>query len=77
MYLHITFQLISLKAELLRKQEEVNEKKQLPHNRIENFKPPPPKPSEKNNDAPNTKKSFQDSLKAIDTEELEAYKKSK
>lgn len=61
----------------MKKQEEVNEKKQLPQNRIENFKPPPPKPSEKNNDTPKTKKTFQDSLKAIDTKELEAYKKSK
>lgn len=73
----VTFQLINLKAELLRKQEEVNEKKQLPQNRIENFKPPPPKPSKNNNDAPKTKKCFQDSLKAIDTGELEACKKSK
>lgn len=76
MYMYF-FQLISLKAELLKKQEEVNEKKQLPQNKIENFKPPPPKTCEKNNGVVEAKKNFKDSLKAIDTEEFEAIRKSK
>lgn len=70
-------QLFSLKAELLRKQEEVNEKRRLPQHKLENFKPPvKEKKQEKDPDAP-YKKTFKDSLKAVDTEELEACRKAK
>lgn len=69
--------LFSLKAELLRKQEEVNEKRRLPQHKLENFKPPvKEKKQEKDPDAP-YKKTFKDSLKAVDTEELEACRKAK
>ncbi|CAB3233552.1 unnamed protein product [Arctia plantaginis] len=71
--------LFSLKAELLRKQEEVNEKKQQPKHKLENFKPPvvaKGKDQEKNTNK-EYKKSFKDSLKAIDAEELEACRKTK
>lgn len=72
------FQLFSLKAELLRKQEEVQEKKQLPQHKVENFKPVQVKTSENNESGTNKeKKTFKDSLKAIDTEELEACRKAK
>ncbi|GBP15213.1 Coiled-coil domain-containing protein 174 [Eumeta japonica] len=67
--------LLSLKAELLKKQEEVLEKKQLPQNKLENFKPHLPQKTEKN-DKPE-KKSFRDNLKEVDTDELEACRKSK
>ncbi|CAH0596298.1 unnamed protein product [Chrysodeixis includens] len=70
--------LFSLKAELLRKQEEVNEKKQLPQNRLENFKPPARERDKDEKQANKEyKKSFKDRLKAVDTEELEAIRKSK
>ncbi|XP_053615330.1 coiled-coil domain-containing protein 174 isoform X2 [Plodia interpunctella] len=69
--------LVSLKAELLRKQEEVNEKKQSPLNKIENFKPAAARISQTEKDAKSSKKSFKESLKAIDTEELEACRKAK
>lgn len=74
--LYILFQLLSLKAELHKKREEVIDKKQLPHNRIENYKCPPSKSSNKTGDK-ETKKSFKDGLKAVDTEELEACRKAK
>lgn len=66
--------LFSLKAELLRKQEEVLVKKQMPQHKAENFKPPPVKTdkSEKSD-----KKSFKENLKAVDVEELQASRKSK
>ncbi|XP_028158601.1 coiled-coil domain-containing protein 174 [Ostrinia furnacalis] len=68
--------LLSLKAELLKKQEEVYEKKHLPQHKIENFKPAPSKPSIEETKE-HSKKSFKDSLKAVDTEELEANRKVK
>ncbi|XP_075984787.1 coiled-coil domain-containing protein 174 [Anticarsia gemmatalis] len=70
--------LFSLKAELLRKQEEVNEKKQLPKHKVENFKPPTAVKAKAEKDVGKEyKKTFKDSLKAVDTEELEACRKSK
>nr|XP_049693727.1 coiled-coil domain-containing protein 174 [Helicoverpa armigera] len=72
--------LFSLKAELLRKQEEVNEKRRLPQHKIENFKPPPAREKEKDQDKDTKtayKKTFKDSLQAVDTEELEACRKAK
>lgn len=62
---------------MLRKQEEVKEKKHLPQHRVENFKPPPAKPSVKEKSNKEYKKSFKDSLKAVDSEELEACRKAK
>lgn len=56
----------------------MNEKKQLPQNKLENFKPPA---REREKDAKQAnkeyKKTFKDRLKAIDTEESEAIRKSK
>lgn len=70
--------LFSLKAELLRKQEEVNEKRQQPQHKLENFKPTPAKDKNLEKDAKKAyKKTLKDSLKAVDTEELEACRKSK
>ncbi|KAJ8709141.1 hypothetical protein PYW07_008967 [Mythimna separata] len=71
--------LFSLKAELLRKQEEVNEKRQQPQHKLENFKPPSAKDKKSlDQDAKKEyKKTFKDSLKAVDTEELEACRKAK
>ncbi|XP_063375676.1 coiled-coil domain-containing protein 174 [Cydia amplana] len=68
--------LLSLKAELLKKQEEVHEKKHLPQHRVENYKPPVAKTSSRN-DKHQEKRTFKDSLKAVDTEELEACRKAK
>ncbi|XP_063623078.1 coiled-coil domain-containing protein 174 [Cydia splendana] len=68
--------LLSLKAELLKKQEEVHEKKHLPQHRVENYKPPVAKTSSKN-DKDKEKRTFKDNLKAVDTEELEACRKAK
>lgn len=69
--------LLSLKAELLKKQEEVIQKKQLPQNKVENFKPPSAKSIEKEKVTNEYKKSFKDNLKAVDVEELEACRKAK
>ncbi|KAJ8711710.1 hypothetical protein PYW08_008664 [Mythimna loreyi] len=70
--------LFSLKAELLRKQEEVKEKRQQPQHKLENFKPPPAKDKSLERDAKKGyKKTFKDSLNAVDTEELEACRKAK
>lgn len=69
--------LFSLKAELLRKQEEVNEKKQLPKHKLENFKLPSVATSRKQDSKREQKKTFKDCLTAVDTEELEACHKSK
>ncbi|KAJ2954819.1 hypothetical protein O0L34_g3131 [Tuta absoluta] len=70
--------LLNLKAELLKKQEEVQGKKHLPQHNLQSFKPPLAKPSERPlKGGFNTKKTFKDSLQAVDTEELEAYKKTK
>jgi hypothetical protein len=67
-------QLVSLKAELLRKQAEVNEKKHLPQHKLENFKPPKPASNEKC--AENLgKKTLIDNLNSVDAEELEANRK--
>ncbi|KAM3961204.1 coiled-coil domain-containing protein 174 [Aphomia sociella] len=68
--------LLSLKAELLKKQEEVLEQKQLPKNKLENFKPTLVKTTDTNKNE-KTKISFKDKLKAVDTEELEACRKAK
>lgn len=65
-----------MKAELHKKREEVFDKKQLPESRIENYKRPPAKANDKSADK-EPKKSFKDRLKAVDTEELEACRKSK
>ncbi|KPJ10802.1 Uncharacterized protein C3orf19-like [Papilio machaon] len=67
--------LLGLKAELLKKQEEVIEKKQLPQHKVENFKPP--KAEKKPDDNQQSHKTFKDNLKAVDTDELEAIRKSK
>ncbi|CAK1593834.1 unnamed protein product [Parnassius mnemosyne] len=68
--------LLSLKAEVLKKQEEVLEKKQLPQHRIENYKPPKVEKQCLDKSKEN-QKCFKDSLKAVDTDELEACRKSK
>ncbi|XP_061728463.1 coiled-coil domain-containing protein 174 isoform X2 [Cydia pomonella] len=68
--------LLSLRAELLKKQEEVHEKKHLPQYRVENYKPPVAKTSSKNY-KDQEKRTFKDNLKAVDTEELEACRKAK
>ncbi|XP_045454426.1 coiled-coil domain-containing protein 174 [Melitaea cinxia] len=68
--------LISLKAELLKKQEEIQEKKHLPQHNLNNFKPSQPtRKSYKSDD--DKKKSLKDNLKAIDAEEFEDCRKSK
>ncbi|XP_031770480.2 coiled-coil domain-containing protein 174 [Galleria mellonella] len=69
--------LLSLKAELLKKQEEVLEQKQLPQKKLENFKPPLSKNKHVDNCSEKSKTSFKDKLKAVDTEELEACRKAK
>ncbi|XP_046972059.1 coiled-coil domain-containing protein 174 isoform X2 [Vanessa cardui] len=71
--------LLSLKAELLKKQEEIQEKKHLPqHNLEHNFKPSQSE-NKKNKDEGNnpTKKSLKDNLRAVDAEEFEACRRSK
>ncbi|KOB64457.1 Uncharacterized protein OBRU01_24240 [Operophtera brumata] len=68
--------LFNLKAELLKKQEEVFEKKQLPQHNVENFKPPAPKPQAEQSEKVQ-KKSFKDRLNDVDVEELEACRKAK
>ncbi|XP_034836101.1 coiled-coil domain-containing protein 174 [Maniola hyperantus] len=69
--------LLSLKAELLKKQEEVQEKKHLPQHNLELFKPHQ-SAEKKNKSEPQTeKKSFKDKLKAVDVEEFEACRKAK
>ncbi|XP_045522418.1 coiled-coil domain-containing protein 174 [Pieris brassicae] len=67
--------LFSLKAELLKKQEEVLEKKNLPKHRLENYKPV--KVLDKNKHESNNTQTLKSKLKAIDTDELEAQRKSK
>ncbi|RVE50439.1 hypothetical protein evm_004976 [Chilo suppressalis] len=68
--------LVSLKAELLKKQDEVKNKKQLHQHKLVNFKPPLTKKQagvEKyHNDG---KKSFKDSLKSVDADELEVNRR--
>ncbi|CAH2054569.1 unnamed protein product, partial [Iphiclides podalirius] len=66
--------LLSLKAEVLKKQEEVIEKKQLPQHNVETFKPKAEKKCDVNKQ---NHKSFKDNLKAVDIEELETLRKSK
>ncbi|CAG9568038.1 unnamed protein product [Danaus chrysippus] len=66
--------LLSLKAELLKKKEEALEKKHLPQHNVQNFKP---SVSEKKNKSEANKTSLKDKLKVIDTDELEACRKSK
>lgn len=60
----------------MKKQEEVSEKKRLPQNKLENFKPVSHHKSE-NVNIKTVKKSLMDNLKAVDTEELEACRKSR
>ncbi|XP_068619695.1 coiled-coil domain-containing protein 174 isoform X2 [Battus philenor] len=67
--------LLNLKAEVLKKQEEVIERKQLPQHKVENFKAP--KIEKKEDESQQSRKSFKDSFKAVDTDELEACRKSK
>lgn len=61
--------------ELLKKQEEIIEKKQLPQHKAENFKPS--KVEKKFDGNQKDRKSLKDNLKAVDTDELEAIRKSK
>ncbi|XP_047988785.1 coiled-coil domain-containing protein 174 [Leguminivora glycinivorella] len=68
--------LLSLKAELLKKQEEVHERKHLPQHRVEHYKPPVAKTSSKN-DKGQERRTLKDNLKANDSEELEACRKAK
>lgn len=68
------FQFISLKAELLRKQDEVNKAKQASRNQIENFVPS----SKFGKDKDDTKPSeSQSKPPPPDAEECEALRKSK
>ncbi|XP_059051974.1 coiled-coil domain-containing protein 174 [Achroia grisella] len=70
--------LLSLKAELLKKQEQVLEQKQLPKNKLENFKPSHANNTHADKNADKSSKpSFKEKLKAVDTEELEACRKAK
>lgn len=66
------FQLISLKAELLRKQDEVNKAKLEPKNQINNFVPS--SKFEKEQEIP---EKIAIKKPAIDAEEAEALRKSK
>ncbi|KAI8437651.1 hypothetical protein MSG28_011902 [Choristoneura fumiferana] len=69
--------LLSLKAELLKKQEEVQDKKHLPQHRVDSYKPPVAKAKNVKDTEKPGKRSFKDNLKAVDTDELEACRKSK
>ncbi|XP_041982795.1 coiled-coil domain-containing protein 174 [Aricia agestis] len=71
--------LLSLKAELLKKQEEVQEKKNYSQHKIEHFKPKrrSSKKSEEIKETEKNKRSLLDNLKAVDTDEIEACRKSK
>lgn len=60
---------------MLKKQEEVLGKKNLPKHKLENFIPA--KVSDKHKNDTNEHMHFKDKLKAVDTDELEALKKSK
>lgn len=71
------FQLLSLKAELLKKQEEVLDKKHLPQHRVDSYKPPVAKSRHVKDTEKSEKRSLKDNLKAVDTDELEACRKSK
>lgn len=68
-------QFLNLKAELQKKLEEVQEKKHLPQHKVEYFKPNPKVKEKSKKDE--TIRSFRDNLKAVDTDELEACRKSK
>ncbi|XP_023945433.1 coiled-coil domain-containing protein 174 [Bicyclus anynana] len=70
--------LLSLKAELLKKQEEVLEKKHLPKHNLELFKPAHRSAeSESKSENKTSTTSFKDKLKAVDVEEYEACRKAK
>ncbi|XP_039760188.1 coiled-coil domain-containing protein 174 [Pararge aegeria] len=70
--------LLSLKAELLKKQEEVQEKKHLPKHNIELFKPLHQSVEKHNKSETKTeKRTLKDNLKAVDVEEFEACRKAK
>ncbi|XP_047537677.1 coiled-coil domain-containing protein 174 [Vanessa atalanta] len=70
--------LLSLKAELLKKQEEIQEKKHLPQHNLENFKPSQSENKKNKTEGNNpTKKSLKDNLRAVDAEEFEACRRSK
>ncbi|XP_050679418.1 trichohyalin isoform X2 [Leptidea sinapis] len=69
--------LFSLKAELLKKQEEVKGKKNLPQHKIDNFKPSIKTTDGNQSEFKKEKRSLRDNLKAVDTDELEACRKSK
>lgn len=68
------FQFISLKAELLRKQDEVNKAKQASKNQIENFIPSSKFGKDKDDTKPSTSQS---KPTPPDAEESEALRKSK
>lgn len=55
----------------------MNEKKQLPQHKVENFKPAPSKPTVETQNNETSKKSFKENLKAVDTDDLEANRKVK
>lgn len=67
--------MLNLKAELIKKQEEVEEKKRLPYHKIENFKPTKPQRPDKS--LKTETKTLKDYFKEIDVEEVETCKKSK
>ncbi|CAK1545687.1 unnamed protein product [Leptosia nina] len=69
--------LFSLKAELLRKQEEVLKKKDLPQHKLENFTPAKATDKNKHENSELAPKQLKDKLKAVDIDELEALRKSK
>ncbi|XP_038207342.1 coiled-coil domain-containing protein 174 [Zerene cesonia] len=69
--------LFSLKAELLKKQEEVREKKYLPQHRLENFKPSIKASDNSKQEGHKEKKSLKDNLVAKNIDDAEAYRKSK
>lgn len=61
----------------MKKQEEIQEKKHLPQHNIHNFKPLQQSVDKKNKTEHQAKRTLKDNLKEIDTEELEACRKSK
>lgn len=74
---YIILQLLSLKAELLRKQEEVLEKKHLPNHNLDLFKPHQATEKKNKTETNSEKRSLKDNLKAVDVEEFEACRKAK
>ncbi|CAG4960000.1 unnamed protein product [Colias eurytheme] len=69
--------LFSLKAELLKKQEEVQEKKNLPQHRLENFKPSVKTSDKHRQEGQKERRSLKDNLVAKNIDDSEAFRKSK